>query len=77
MAYEYREVVCPYCEHRFMFNKGVDGEKYYEYTDKTTGKILSSAICPKCGKTVIAIDKVLEGIREDDDRVVTHGIRGL
>jgi len=55
----------------------VDGEKYYEYTDKTTGKILSSAICPKCGKTVIAIDKVLEGIREDDDRVVTHGIRGL
>ncbi len=77
MGYEFREIICPYCNHRFMFNKGEDGKKYIEFVEKQTGRSLSSAICPKCANTVVALDKVLVGIRDDDEKIITHGIRVL
>ncbi len=77
MAYEFREVICPYCGHQFMLHKSEGGIKIVEYLDKTNGKLCASTICPKCRETVIALDKVLVGVREDDDRIKVQGIRGI
>ena len=38
MAYEYREVICPYCRNQFMFHKNAGGVLAYEYIDRITGK---------------------------------------
>ena len=70
MSYEFREVICPYCKHQYMFRKNEGGIKCGDYIDKTTGKIAIAEYCPKCGKWLYALDSVLEGVREDDARIV-------
>ncbi len=74
MEYEFREIICPYCGHQFMFRKNEGGVKVFEYIDILTGKTCASTICTECRNIVIAIDKVLEGVREDDDRIKEQGI---
>ncbi len=77
MSYEYREIICPYCLHRFMFLKNPVELKCIEYIDKNTGEIVPDTICPKCNKTVIALEHKLEGVCTDDERINSQGIRGI
>ncbi len=76
MSYEYREVICPYCKHQFMFRKNEGGLKVCESMDKITGAKMYSVICTSCGKWLKAMKNVLEGICEDDDRILTRGVNG-
>ena len=39
MKYTFREVVCPFCEHRFMYNQNGREIIFYEYRDKKTESI--------------------------------------
>ncbi len=73
MPYEFREVICPYCKHQFMFQKTEDGVRIYDCRDKITGKKMYVAICPECRGFLYAIENFLEGVREDDDRVARIG----
>ena len=70
MAYEFREVICPYCKHQFMFHKIECGVRFCDYKDKITGKKMYVEICPNCGNFLLAIENILEGIKKDDDRVI-------
>ncbi len=70
MAYEFREVICPYCQHQFMFHKIECGVRFCEYKDKITGKKMYSEQCPSCRKLLFAIENVLEGVKEDDERII-------
>lgn len=76
MSYEFREVICPYCEHRFMFHKAECGVRVYHYKDKITGKkIYLAGRCPNCGEFVFAIENILEGLKEDDERILKIGFK--
>lgn len=78
MAYEYREVKCPWCEHIFMWNKdGREGLIKHEYMLKETGKFVEQAKCPKCAMDMIVLEHILEGIDKKDDRIEKIGIRGI
>ena len=66
MSYEFREVICPYCQHRYMTHKV---SEWCDYRDKITGKKMYVEKCPKCSNFLFAIENVLEGIKEDDERV--------
>ena len=55
MGYKYREVICPYCHHKFMWQQSVqEGSTWAEYTDKITKEICLSAKCPECSKKIRA-----------------------
>lgn len=74
MTYEFREVICPYCKHQFMFHKNAGGVRAYEYIDRITGKKVYPERCTQCNKWLFAIENVLEGICEDDERVLEKPI---
>ncbi len=70
MAYEYREVKCPWCNHIFMWNKnGHEGLILHEYRLKETKEFVEEATCPKCGEKMLVLEHILEGIDVDDERV--------
>ena len=48
----YREVICGYCEHRFMWEK--DSPEYFE---RPNGQIGRQAECPKCSEKLAVFDK--------------------
>ena len=73
--YQFREVICPYCQHRYMTRKVECGVRFCDYKDKLTGNKMYLEICPKCGKFLFAIENILEGIKEDDDRVIEVGFK--
>ena len=75
MSYEFREEICPYCQHRYMFHKLECGVTFCEYKDRITGKKLHLEYCPNCSKYLYAIENVLEGIKEDDDRIIEVGYK--
>ena len=74
MAYRFREVICPYCQHQFMLRKNEGGMKIYNYFDKKTGRKMYSTMCPQCKEHLYAIEHVLEGIKKDDERVLEKGL---
>lgn len=70
MAYRYREVKCPWCDHIFMWNKdGRRGLIMHEYKVKETGEFVQKVDCPKCSMNMIVLDHVLEGVDTKDDRI--------
>lgn len=75
MAYEFREVKCPWCDHIFMWHKnGREGLLFHEYRLRATGEFLEDAKCPKCGMNMVVLEHVLKGLDTDDERIVcTHG----
>ena len=60
-AWRYREVLCPLCDHRFMFETSrawaysINGEGYY-YESK----------CPKCEEALLVPENELEAILRSD-----------
>ena len=78
MAYEFREVKCPWCGHIFMWNKNEgEGLRTHEYRLKETGEYLGNPKCSKCDIGMVVLDSVLEGIDPKDERVRSIGIRGI
>ncbi len=70
MGYEYREVICSYCEHRFMARVDqhglVIGNGFY---DRETGNDVRTVLCPMCNKFSYAVGGILESVPEDDERI--------
>ena len=49
--YNYREVVCPYCGHKYIWlNTSEDGNSFYIYINKYTLEECLSSKCPACDK---------------------------
>ena len=70
MAYKYREVKCPWCDHVFMWNKNSgEGLIFHWYRLKETEEFVEEAKCPKCGEEMIVLENIFTGIDKDDDRI--------
>ena len=75
MAYKYREVKCPWCDHIFMWSADVrEGLIIYEYRLKESGKLVEKAKCPKCSEDMLVLEHILEGIDTNDNRIEKRGI---
>ena len=67
-TYKYREIICGYCKHRFVFNKSLCEflSAGYWKSDGTQGYRTK---CPKCGENVVSFDDEIEALpfilRED------------
>ena len=68
MEYKYREVICPYCQHRFMFSNNREGLscrlclcQYVSKDPNVPKEYVQSADCPKCGKEMFVREHILEG----------------
>ncbi len=59
MARTFREVVCGYCEHRFMWDK--DNRLYDQYR-RVDGSIGLVAKCPNCGKKLVVFDDSIKAL---------------
>jgi len=78
MAYEYREVKCPWCDHVFMWCKNAfEGLIIHEYRLKETKELVGKAKCPNCSMEMVVLDHLLEGVDVKDDRVEAVGVRGI
>ena len=60
--------MCPFCEHRFMYNQNGREIIFYEYRDKETGKYYIDTVCPKCNEKMIVLEHELKGYFTDDSR---------
>lgn len=78
MAYKYREVICPWCDHKFMWQEdGGEGPVICEYEDKETGKYYAATKCPKCSEEMVVLNHILQGIDTEDPRLIKHVFRGI
>lgn len=78
MAYEFREVKCPWCDHIFMWQKhSGEGLVLHEYRSRDTGEFVEKANCPECGMEMLVLERILEGIDTEDERIERVGIRGI
>ena len=62
MAYKYREVFCPFCERKFMweeFANNMSGVEYYR--DYETGETAGRAKCTSCGIYLLVKKGDIEG----------------
>ena len=72
-VYKYREVICPWCDHRFMWNRTGNEFPLHRIRLKETGESLDDTECPKCGSEVVVLDHVMEGLDVDDARIEVAG----
>lgn len=78
MAYKYREVKCPWCDHVFMWNTdGREGLIIHRYRLKETGEFVELAKCPMCLEEMVVLEHILEGVDVDDNRIEKIGVRGI
>lgn len=78
MNLEYRTVICPYCNHKFMWQKvNQEGTSYYVYEDKQSAEICLSAKCPLCSNQMIVSQNKLMGINKNNKGYIKYGIRGI
>ncbi len=80
-SYHYREIICGYCRHRFVFNKDPGEWGYGHYYKKKDGTMGIETKCPSCGEMVVSFDDEIEALpfvlREDRDDIEVHGFRGI
>ena len=57
-GYHFREIICPYCKHRFMMQRGQEGIVLEGINDRK-----EDTICPKCGKWLTVKEHVLMGAK--------------
>lgn len=62
MAYKYREVLCPMCDHRFMFNN-TSNPTYEKIGDAA---VYFEAKCPKCAELMLVSNDKQEGLLLSD-----------
>ena len=78
MGFKYREVICPHCEHKFMWEESVqDGCQWIEYTNKKTYEICLSAKCPSCSSKMIVSKDSVFGIKTDSEDYKASVFRGI
>ena len=78
MGYKYREVRCPYCDHKFMWEKSVqDGCQWTEYTHKVTKETCLSAKCPAYSEKKIVSEDFVLGIKIDSEDYIESVCRGI
>ena len=75
-----REVVCPFCNHRFMWLGdivSVTPPPTYYYKHKETGEYAPDTTCPVCGEEIIIEPNVLLGVAPCEGKYKTEGLRGI
>lgn len=76
--YEFREVVCHECRHRFMWEKS----RRWQYAFLVDGKEnfrFKKAVCPKCGKELM-VREGFPGSRaydKENSRIISMVLRGI
>lgn len=78
MGYNYREVICPYCQHKFMWQHAVqDGSSWPEYRNQDTNEVCLSAKCPGCSQRMIVSKESVSGIKKESyeySKIIVRGI---
>ena len=69
MDYKYKEIVCPFCGHRHVWEQPTNKSRK-RYQVKTTREIAGDAKCPKCRRVFAVLDRLVTGIPYDDPRFV-------
>lgn len=78
MGYHFREVICPYCEHKFMWQKDTqERNSWSEYRNKKTGELCLSAKCPTCSNEMIISKNNIVGINIDNNNFITIPYKGI
>ena len=72
-----REVICPLCEHRFMWMESSEGMVFHSYRCKESGELLEDTACPKCGEKLVILPDSLKAALPDDDRIEKTWERGI
>ncbi len=73
-----REVICPFCDHRFMWLESSESpQPTYYYISKKTNEIAYDTVCPQCGKEMILEPHVLHGAAPGEGKYDRIGIRGI
>ncbi len=73
-----REVICPFCDHRFMWlGFLVSPQPTYYYRNKETKEGAYDAVCPQCGEEIILEPHVLLGVAPCEDKYEKIGFRGI
>ncbi|MCR5649730.1 MAG: hypothetical protein K6F86_00940 [Lachnospiraceae bacterium] len=73
-----REVICPFCDHRFMWLGSPESpQPTYYYRNRETGEGVYDAVCPECGEEIILEPHVLLGEAPYEDKYEKIGIRGI
>lgn len=75
--YRYREVYCPLCKRKFMWEMGSEWMEFY-YVLNSTGEKARQATCTTCSTKLAVFDGVLEGVnpaeREDLIHIREYGL---
>lgn len=79
MGYKFREVKCPLCERKFMWNYGTFQDSLYEYYYvKETDERVEKVKCTTCDTYLAVFNGVLEGVlpetRDDLIHMREYGI---
>ncbi len=73
-----REVICPVCEHKFMWmNVTKLPQPTYYYRNRKTDEHMNEAICPQCRQEIIVEKELLVGVIPDEAVYERIGIRGI
>lgn len=76
--YNYREVICPYCNHKYNWmNAPEDGNSYIIYRNKHTFEGCLSSKCPTCNRKSIVSESSAIGIDIDSEDFIISIVRGL
>lgn len=77
--YKYREVICPWCKHRFMWNQSTISSQWNEYVDEKTGESIGlETSCPMCSEKMIVVKGKLEGLFPDKtEGLQVRNFRGI
>lgn len=67
MGYKFREVKCPICDKKFMWNYGTsEGSQIEYYCVIGTNKRVSKVKCTTCGTHLAVFDGKLEGVLPEE-----------
>lgn len=73
-----REVICPVCDHRFMWIDAVASpQPTYYYRNRRTGERVDEAVCPRCSREFIIEKQLVTGVVPDETIYERVGIRGI
>ena len=73
-----REVICPLCDHRFMWLDAVTSpQPTYYYRNRKTGERVDDVVCPKCCGVFAVEKQLITGVILDEVLYERVGIRGI
>ncbi len=69
--YRYREVYCPLCKRKFMWEMDSEWVEFY-YVLNSTGEKARQATCTTCGTKLAVFDGALEGVNPAEREDLVH-----